>query len=102
METGTSNLLFIKDKKVFTPKKDYYQGHTYKYFRSKIKNIIKKDIFKKDLKRYDEILLIGSGKGVASVKTISQINWKRKSLKNYKIFSNYYKIAIKKCNTYKF
>ncbi len=102
LETGTSNLLFIKDKKIFTPKKNYYQGHTFKYFRSKIKNIIKKDIFKKDLKRYDEILLIGSGKGVTSVKRISQINWKRKSLKNYKIFSNHYKIAIKRCNTYKF
>ena len=35
----------------------------------------------KDLKNYDEILLIGSGKGVASVKTILQIGWKRKSLK---------------------
>ena len=33
-ETGTSNLLFIKDKKFFTPKKDYYEGNTYKFFRS--------------------------------------------------------------------
>ena len=29
---------------------------------------------------YDEILLVGSGKGVASVKMIKQINWKRKNL----------------------
>ena len=102
LETGTSNLLFIKNKKVFTPKKNYYKGHTFKYFRTKIKNIIKKDIFVKELNEFDEIILLGSGKGVVSVKTINQISWQRKSLKYYKLFLNYYKLAIKKCNKYKF
>ena len=102
LETGTSNLLFIKDRKVFTPKKNYYQGNTYKYFKSKIKRIVKKDIFVQELDKYEEIILIGSGKGVASVKTINQINWRRKSLKHFKIFSNYYKTAIKGCRLYKF
>ena len=63
LETGTSNLLFVKDKKFFTPKKNYYQGNTFKYFKTKIKRIIKKDIFIKELNSYDEIILIGSGKG---------------------------------------
>ena len=102
LETGTSNLLFIKGQKVFTPKRDYYQGNTYKFFRSKIKKIIKKDIFIKELKKYDEIILIGSGKGVASVKTINQINWRRKSLKHFKIYLNFYKTARSKCVSYKF
>ncbi len=102
LETGTSNLLFIKNKKVFIPKKNYYQGHTFKYFKTKIKNIIKKDIFVKELKSYDEIILLGSGKGVVSVKTIKHVNWQRKSFKFYRIFLNHYKIAIKKCNIYKF
>ena len=102
LETGTSNLLFIKDKKIFTPKRNYYQGQTYKYFKSEIKNIFKKDIFLNELYKYDEILLLGSGKGVTSVKTINQINWKRKSLKYYKIFLKKYKLAIKKCKIYKF
>ena len=102
LETGTSNLLFIKDKKIFTPKRNYYQGQTYKYFKSEIKNIFKKDIFLNELYKYDEILLLGSGKGVTSVKTINQINWKRKSLKYYKIFLKKYKLAIKKCKPYKF
>ena len=101
-ETGTSNLLFIKNKKIFTPKKDYYEGNTYKFFKSKVKSIIKKDILVKDLKNYDEILLVGSGKGVASVKMIKQINWKRKNLKVFKLFSKYYISEIKKCNEYKF
>jgi hypothetical protein len=101
-ETGTSNLLFIKNQKVFTPKNDYYEGNTYKFFKNKIKKITKKDIFLKDLHDYDEILLIGSGKGVTSVKTIKEINWKRKNLNYFKIFSKYYNLAIKNCNSYKF
>ena len=102
LETGTSNLVFIKNKKIFTPKKNFYRGHTYNYFRSKLKNIYKRDILVKELKEYDEILLLGSGKGVASVKKIDQTNWKRKSLKNYKIFLYLYKKAIKKTKVYKF
>ena len=102
LETGTSNLLFVKDEKIFSPKKDYYLGNTYKFFKTKIKKIIKRDIFLYDLKKYDEIILIGSGKGVASVKTIKEINWKRKNLKKYKIFSKHYLSAINKCNTYKY
>ena len=54
----------------------------------------------KNLKEFDEIILIGSGKGVASVKTIDQIQWKRKGLKFYNIFLNHYKYAIKKCRKY--
>ena len=102
LETGTSNLLFIKNKKIFTPKKDYYEGITYKFFKNKFKKIIKKDIFIKDLNNYDEIILIGSGKGVASVKTIKEIDWKRKNLKFFKLFSKYYTSEIKRCNRYKY
>ena len=102
LETGTSNLLFVKDKKFFTPKKDYYQGNTFKYFKRKIKKIIKKDIFLEELNSYDEIILIGSGKGVASVKTIKDINWRRKNLDKFNILSKYYNSAIKNCNLYKF
>ena len=96
-ETGTSNLLFVKNDKVFSPVNKFYKGITYKFFQSKIKNIIKKDIFVNSLKEFDEIILIGSGKGVASVKTINQVKWKRKSLKFYKILSKHYKSAITNC-----
>jgi len=102
LETGTSNLLFVMNKKIFIPKKDFYEGNTYKFFKKKIKNITKKDILVNDLKKYDEIILIGSGKGVASVKTIKQINWKRKSLIQYRRLSKLYTFAVKNCNLYKF
>ena len=96
-ETGTSNLLFVKNDKVFSPPNKFYKGITYKFFRSKIKKILKKDISVNSLKEFDEIILIGSGKGVASVKSINQIKWKRKSLKFYNILSRHYKFAVKSC-----
>ena len=102
LETGTSNLLFVKDQKFFTPKKDYYEGNTYKFFKTKIRKIFKKDILIKEIKNYDEILLIGSGKGVASVRTINEIKWKRKNLKQFKFLSKQYDAIINKCNPYRF
>ncbi len=101
LETGTSNLLFIRRNKIYTPSKDYYVGNTFKFFKSKIKKVIKKDIFVKDLKNYDEILLVGSGKGIASIKTIKQIGWKRKNLKTFKALSKYYKLITKKCRPHR-
>ena len=102
LETGTSNLLFVKDKKIFSPKGDYYEGNTLKFFKTKIKRIIKRDILIKELNKYDEIILIGSGKGVASVNTIDKIGWKRKNLNHFRLISKYYISAIKKCNQYRF
>ena len=102
LETGTSNLLFVKDQKFFTPKKDYYEGNTYKFFKTKIRKIFKKDILLKEIKNYDEILLIGSGKGVTSVRTINELKWKRKNLKKFKSLSKKYDAVINKCNSYRF
>ena len=100
-ETGTSNIFFIKNKKVFSPINKFYKGITFNFFRSKIKNIILKDIKVSSLKTYDEIILVGSGKGVTSVKTINQIIWKRKSLKFYNILSKYYSTAVNNYPRYK-
>ena len=102
LETGTSNLLFIKQNKIYVPTQGYYEGNTFKFFKSKIKNLIKKDIFVKDLKSYDEILLVGSGKGIASIKTIKQIGCKRKNLKKFRILSKYYNSITNKCRPHKF
>ena len=102
LETGTSNLLFIRHNKIYTPTKGYYEGNTFKFIKSKIKKVIRKDIFIKDLKSYDEILLVGSGKGIASIQTIKQIGWKRKELKKFKVLSKYYKSITDNCRPYKF
>jgi 4-amino-4-deoxychorismate lyase len=101
LESGTSNMLFIKDDKVYSPINNIYKGITYKFFNKKLGKIINKDILIKTLFEYNEILLIGSGKGVASIKNINEIKWKRKSLKFYKILSSFYKSEVRKCSIYK-
>ena len=100
-ETGTSNLLFVKNNKVFSPTNKFYKGITYKFFKSKIKKIFKKDILVNSLNEFDEIILIGSGKGVASVKTINKLKWKRKSLNFYNILLKHYKSVINNCPRYR-
>ena len=59
-----------------------------------------KDIKINKLSEFDEILLIGSGKGVASVKRIKDYSWSRKSMKFYNLFSSTYLKAIKQCKKY--
>jgi len=97
LETGTSNLLFIKNNKIYSPKKDFYKGTTLKFFIRKIK-INFTNIFLKNLISYDEIIIIGSGKGIVSVSSIVNHKWRRKSLKFYKKISKIYKSEIKKIN----
>ena len=94
LETGTSNFLFVKNNKIFSPDKDCYKGTTIKFFSKKIK-INYTNIFLNNLNDYNEILIIGSGKGVVSVSSIKKNLWKRKSLKLFNKLSKIYKSEIK-------
>ena len=101
LESGTSNIFFIKEDKVYSPSKNIYKGVTYNFFKKKLGKVINKEILINSLNEYDEILLIGSGKAVTSVETIKEINWKRNGLKYYKILSNFYKKEILRCSVYR-
>ncbi len=94
LESGTSNLLFIKKNKIYSPINNFYKGTTLKFFTKKLKKIKKRNIFIDSLESYEEIIVIGSGKGVVSVNSIEKPFWKRKSLKNYRILSKIYQQAI--------
>ena len=94
LESGTSNIFCIKKNKIYSPSKNIYKGVTYSFFKKKLSKIYNIEILINTLFDYDEILLIGSGKAVTSVETIKDIKWKRKSLKYYKILSNFYKKEI--------
>jgi len=89
IETGTSNLIFIKEGKIFSPKKYCYFGNTIKFINKKIK-INYKDILIHKIHSFEEILLIGSGKGVTSVYKIDELNWKRKKKVCYKKINKIY------------
>ena len=93
LETGTSNLVFIKNGKVFSPKKNCYIGNTIKFISKKIK-INFKDISIKTIHDYDEIILIGSGKGVTSVSKIDELLWKRRKIDCYLKLNKIYKSIL--------
>ena len=101
LESGTSNFLFIKKNKIYSPINSFYKGTTLKFFTKKIKKIKKRNIIVNSLNDYDEIIVIGSGKGVVSVNLIKKPFWKRKSLKNYRILLKIYKKEISNCSIYK-
>tara|TARA_B100001250_G_scaffold348504_1_gene319225 strand:+ start:1997 stop:2767 length:771 start_codon:yes stop_codon:yes gene_type:complete len=95
LETGTSNLLFVSKNKIYSPIRKYYQGTNFKFYK-KIFKIKKKEIPIDTLDSYDEIILVGSGKGVVSVKSIDSINWKRKNNNIYKSILSAFKSETKK------
>ena len=85
--------MFVKSNKIFSPGKDCYKGTTIKFFRKKFK-INFKNIFIKDINSFDEILVVGSGKGIVSVSSIDNNLWLRKSLKIYKKLDKIYKNQV--------
>tara|TARA_Y100001970_G_scaffold69827_1_gene88951 strand:- start:1606 stop:2355 length:750 start_codon:yes stop_codon:yes gene_type:complete len=91
LETCTSNLILIKKNKFFSPKEDCYIGNTINYLKKKIK-INFKNINVKEINKFDEILLIGSGKGVTPVKFIKKYKWKCKSLNGFNKIKKYLRI----------
>ena len=102
LETGTSNLLFISKNKIYSPIKSFYKGTNFKFFKKKI-SILKKNIFINQLNNFEEIILIGSGKGVTSVTAIDKIKWNKTSVKFFKKLLLIYNSEIKKQkNIYKF
>ena len=92
LETCTSNLLLIKNNKYYSPKNNCYIGNTINFLGKKIK-VNFKDINLKDIHKFDEILLIGSGKGVTPVKFIKKYKWKYKSLNGFNKIKKYLKIV---------
>ena len=90
LETGTSNLVFVKNGKLFSPKRNCYIGNTIRFISKKIK-INFKDISIKELNYYDEIILIGSGKGVTPVSKIKELKWKKKKNDFYNKLNKIYK-----------
>ncbi len=89
LETGTSNIVFAKNGKMFSPKKNCYLGNTIKFINQKVK-IFFKDISINNIKQYDEIILIGSGKGVTPVSKIDELNWKQRKKVCYEKLNKIY------------
>mgnify|MGYP003328247394 CR=1 FL=1 len=57
-------------------------------------HFLKKDILIKSLYEYDEIILIGSGKGVTSVSKINDLKWKRRKTGCYTKLNKIYNSLV--------
>ena len=80
LEGCTTNIICIKNKRLYLPKTKYYFGTTLQFIvRHTKRRIVKKNINVKDLDLFDEILLVGSGKGVMKLQSIPQVKWNSKS-----------------------
>ena len=96
-EGGTTNILCVINNTIYMPKTGYYSGMTLQFFLKHSKRkIIKKNITKNQLQKCDEILLVGSGKGIVAVKNIPQIQWYKKSNNVFNEFQQIYKSYINK------
>ena len=92
LEGCTTNIICIHNRKLYLPIKNYYMGITINYLLKKTKRkIIKTNISINNLDYFDEILLVGSGKGVIKLNEIPEINWKSQSDLVYKELLNIYK-----------
>ena len=95
LEGSTTNLILIKNNQIILPKGNYYKGITMNYLLKKIPN---KHIFKVisflDLSNADEIILVGSGKGVVKVTSVPKIKWFSSSSKMFKRFFSIYKAQL--------
>ena len=100
LESATSNILFVKNGKIYSPINKFYKGTTLKFFERSAEKITKKDIFIKSLFEYEEIILVGSGKGVVSINNIKGTSWRRKSSKIYRFLSKIYYRAVTNCPRY--
>ena len=95
LEGCTTNIICVKNKKLYLPKNNYYFGITLKFITQYTKRrIFKTNITLKKLESFDEILLVGSGKGVVAVNKIPQINWINKSQIVYKELQDLYNSYI--------
>jgi 4-amino-4-deoxychorismate lyase len=91
LEGCTTNIFCIRNKTIFFPKNNFYKGTTMSYLLSKTKRPSKKiNISVHELFKFDEIILVGSGKGVLSLKLIDKIEWKPRSNLIYKELLNIY------------
>ena len=91
LEGCTTNILCIRNKTIYFPKNNFYKGTTMNYLLRNTKRAHKKiNISIHELPTFDEIILVGSGKGVISLKLIKNIDWKPKSNLIYNELLNTY------------
>ena len=95
LEGSTTNLIIIKNNHIILPRGEYYKGVTLKFLLSKIQNkYFTKTIQLSNLSYADEIILVGSGKGIVKVRSIPEIKWYSTSSKMFKRLISIYNTQL--------
>tara|TARA_B100000029_G_scaffold166684_1_gene162906 strand:+ start:99 stop:863 length:765 start_codon:yes stop_codon:yes gene_type:complete len=97
LEGCTTNIICVKKNKLYIPKNNFYFGISLRIIKKfSFRKISQINISINDLNSFDEILLVGTGKGVVSINNIPQIKWKQKSQFIYKEVQALYNSLLEK------
>jgi branched-subunit amino acid aminotransferase/4-amino-4-deoxychorismate lyase len=100
-ESATCNLIFVKEGSLVIPEKQILQGIVLRHLLpalSKNYQIIRTTPKDQDLAQYDEILLCGTGRGVAHLSAIPELNWAPNSEGTGKKIRSIYEQVFKSSN----
>ena len=81
-ESATANLIFVKDGELLIPDKRILKGIILTHilpFLSELYTISHGSPTDQELNDFDEILLCGTGRGIAPLKAIPELGWSSKS-----------------------
>ena len=97
LEGGTTNVLCVKNNILYIPKNGCYFGITLGFIKKYTKRkIIKTNILLKNIKSFEEILIVGSGKGVIALNNIPQLKWHNKSQTIYNELQAMYNLYLER------
>jgi branched-subunit amino acid aminotransferase/4-amino-4-deoxychorismate lyase len=81
-ESATANLIFVQGNNLIIPEKRILQGITLRHLISRLQDsfsIIRSSPLDQDISQFDEILLCGTGRGVAPLTSLPELGWSSRS-----------------------
>jgi hypothetical protein len=81
-ESATANLIFVQGNNLIIPEKRILQGITLRHLISRLQDsfsIIRSSPLDQDISQFDEVLLCGTGRGVAPLTSLPELGWSSRS-----------------------
>ncbi len=96
-ESATANIIFVNDNQLIIPEKRILQGIVLNQLLPHLKDsfsITRSAPKDQDIAQFNEILLCGTGRGVAPMKELSELGWKTRSDSAFKKIRSIYENLI--------
>ena len=81
-ESATANLIFVQGNNLMIPEKRILQGITLRHLISRLQDsfsITRSSPLDQDISQFDEVLLCGTGRGVAPLSSLPELGWSSRS-----------------------